>query len=104
MTPKIARAAARLKKAEDHMKTVLKSEQAKCKHKAIVQMAWKSGEWFGPHAGRRICTVCGLEQQGRSYGDEDYHYTRLKSNGFHKKVCDEEFYKFRLPEAEADAK
>lgn len=98
MTPSIKRAIARLAKAEANMRAVAKAEQKKCKHKEVLQMPWRSGEWLGPHKGRRICMTCGLEQEGESFGDQDYQYSKLKTKGFHRTMTSsEEFFSYRLP-------
>lgn len=103
MYKSIQKAIDKLEKAKAALRDVLAIEQHACSHDKVVQMAWKSSNWGAAHKGRRICTACGLEEQG-DIGNAEYQYKYLKTGGWHKEVSDQEFYKYRLPEVPADAK
>lgn len=84
-------------KAVSQFKLFLKGIQENCPHKKVLQSNWRSGEFFGPFYGHRICLDCGLEEKCSSAWDNDGGYVKLKTDGFHKEVSAEEIYKHRIP-------
>lgn len=104
MNPTIKKAVANLEAARGALRMVLKVEQKACEHPQIIHANWRSSEWGSAFKAQRLCLACGLEEeaQGSGYGDSDWAFKRLKTNGFHKVVSHNELWSSRFPEAGID--
>lgn len=64
MRRRIELARKNLEKAERRLAAVLEAEQAKCRHRRVVETPWQSLEYCGCLNARRICLDCGIEEEG----------------------------------------
>lgn len=101
-SPGIEAAIMELHAAQERYREAIKREQEACRHPQVLQKSVRVLEAIGGVIGAsRICVCCGLEEKprngGQGWSEQDYEYDVLKTEGFHKKASDSEFYAARLP-------
>ena len=81
---------AKQKELAEREKALVAQLQSECTHDVVIETPYQAGEWLS-HPPRRLCVICGLEEEGWGSG-----YKKLNGRVPIKEIKSrDEFYRYR---------